>query len=122
VLTCIGNDYRFQDVFARQVEALGRPGDVLVAFTTSGNSPNVTQALTAARTAHVDSIAFLGGCDGGAARKLADYSLIVSSPDTARIQEAHRFLMHCLMDAIEAGLFEAHEDSTALPPRIAERN
>jgi D-sedoheptulose 7-phosphate isomerase len=104
VVTCIANDYRFEDVFARQVQALGRPGDVLVAFTTSGNSPNVVQALLMARTANMASVAFLGGCDGGPAGGLADYSLIVSHPDTARIQECHQFLMHCLMDSIEAGM------------------
>jgi D-sedoheptulose 7-phosphate isomerase len=105
VLTCIGNDYRFQDLFARQIRALGRPGDVLVVFTTSGNSPNVLQALDTARSINMASVAFLGRGDGGSAAKLADHPLIVSSPDTARIQEGHQFLMHCLMDVIEAALF-----------------
>jgi D-sedoheptulose 7-phosphate isomerase len=104
VLTCIANDYRFQDVFARQIQALGRPGDVLVAFSTSGNSPNVVQALLLARAVNMASVAFLGGADGGPAGKLADHSLIVPHPDTARIQECHQFLMHCLMDSIDAGI------------------
>jgi D-sedoheptulose 7-phosphate isomerase len=104
VLTCVANDYQFQDVFARQVRALGRSGDILVVFTTSGNSPNVIQAMLAARAASMASIAFLGGGDGGTAGGLADYGLIVPHPDTARIQEGHQFLMHCLMDAIEAGI------------------
>jgi D-sedoheptulose 7-phosphate isomerase len=101
LLTCIGNDYRFEDIFARQVEAFGLPGDVLIAFTTSGQSANVLRALEAARKRQVTSIAFLGG-SGGAAASLANYALIVPHTDTARIQEGHQFLMHSLMDVIEA--------------------
>jgi len=103
LLTCLGNDYSFEDVFARQVRALGRPGDILVAFTTSGNSPNVLAALEEARDMGLKSVAFLGG-DGGKARALAACPLVVAHPDTARVQEAHQFLMHCLMDEIEAGI------------------
>jgi len=103
LLTCIGNDYRFEDVFARQVHALGRPGDILVVFTTSGNSPSALNALVAAREIGVRSIAFLGR-DGGKALSLADHALLVPHPDTARVQEGHQFLMHCLMDGIENGL------------------
>lgn len=101
VLTCIGNDYRYDEVFSRQVEALGRPGDVLVAFSTSGNSPNVLTALKAARSSQLKSIAFLGS-EGGAASALADCSLIVPHQDTARIQEGHLFLMHVLMEYVES--------------------
>ncbi len=101
VLTCIGNDYRFEYIFARQVEALGQPGDVSVAFTTSGNSGNILRALEAARTLSLASIAFLGR-DGGAAALLADCTLIVPHMDAARVQEEHRFPMHSLMDSIEA--------------------
>ncbi len=103
VLTCIGNDYRFEEIFSRQVQALGRPGDVLVAFTTSGRSPDVLAALRAAREAGVSSISFLGR-DGGPALALSDCSLVVKHNDTARIQEGHQFLMHCLMDLIEVGI------------------
>jgi D-sedoheptulose 7-phosphate isomerase len=103
VLTCVGNDYRYEDVFARQVRGLGRAGDVLIAFTTSGDSPNVLHALAAATECGLKTVAFLGR-DGGRARELADCMLVVRHPDTARAQEAHQFLMHCLMDAIEAGL------------------
>jgi len=106
VLTCVGNDFRFEDVFARQVQALGNPGDVLVAFTTSGYSGNVLAALELARKLQLTSIAFLGR-DGGAAACLADCKLIVPHTDTARIQEGHQFLMHSLMDIIEAET--AHE-------------
>lgn len=103
VLTCIGNDYRFEDVFARQLEAIGQPGDLLVAFTTSGQSPNILRALEAAKRQGIASVAFLGR-DGGAAVKLADHALVVPHQDTARIQEAHQFLLHCLMDEIEKEL------------------
>ncbi len=103
VLTCIGNDYGFEEVFSRQVRALGRPGDVLIALTTSGRSPNILEALRAAKEIGMKSIAFLGG-DGGAALPLSDSALVVSHRDTARIQEGHQFLLHCLMDVIEAGL------------------
>ena len=103
LLTCLGNDYSFEDVFARLVRALGRPGDILVAFTTSGNSPNVLAALEAAREMGLRSVAFLGR-DGGKARDLAACPVVVAHPDSARVQEAHQFLMHCLMDEIEAGL------------------
>ncbi len=103
LVTCVGNDYCFEDVFARQVEGLAQPGDVLVVFTTSGNSPNILRALEAARKAGLKSIAFLGG-EGGKARGLADCVLLVAHPDTARAQEGHQFLMHVLMDEIEAGM------------------
>jgi D-sedoheptulose 7-phosphate isomerase len=103
LLTCIGNDYRFEDVFARQLRGLARPGDVLIAFTTSGNSPNVLLALETAREMKIPSIAFLGN-EGGKAAALADFVLIVPHRATARIQEGHQFLMHCLMDEIEAWL------------------
>lgn len=100
LLTCIGNDFRFEDGFARQIEALCGPDDVVVVFTTSGNSPNILAALEATRRRGARSIAFLGG-QGGAARALADCSLLVPDSDTPRIQEAHQFLLHALMDAVE---------------------
>lgn len=103
VLTCIGNDYCFDEIFSRQVRALGRPGDVLIAFTTSGNSPNVLHALRAARESDIRSVAFLGD-EGGQAKALSDCPIVIGHRDTARVQEAHQFLMHCLMDHIEAGL------------------
>ena len=100
VLTCIANDYGFDEIFARQVRALGQPGDVLVVFSTSGNSPNIVAALQAARQLDVKTIAFLGR-DGGKAAALTDCPVTVRHTDTARIQEAHQFLMHALMDEIE---------------------
>lgn len=103
VLTCIGNDYHFEDVFARQLEAIGRPGDLLIVFSTSGKSPNILRALETAKRQGLPSLAFLGR-DGGMAAALATQALIVRHSDTARIQEAHQFLMHCLMDHIEKDL------------------
>jgi D-sedoheptulose 7-phosphate isomerase len=101
LLTCIGNDYRFEDVFSRQFQGLALPGDLLIVFTTSGHSPNVLLVLEAARTKGIRSFAFLGR-DGGKALSVASISLLVPHADTARIQEGHQFLMHALMDYIEA--------------------
>lgn len=103
-LTATANDYSFDEVFARQVTGLGQQGDVLVAFTTSGNSPNVLRALTAAREKGVRSIAFLGR-DGGKAAALAEVPLTVPVPATMHIQEAHQVLLHILCVQIEAALF-----------------
>ena len=100
LLTCIGNDFSFEDLFARQVQALAVPGDVLAVFTTSGSSPNVLNVLSTARRMGIESIVFVGR-EGGAAIGLADYCLLVPHGDTARIQEAHQFLLHSLMDNIE---------------------
>jgi D-sedoheptulose 7-phosphate isomerase len=103
VLTCIANDFEFEQVFARQVAALGSPGDVLVVFSTSGNSPDVLAALEAAKSLGMRSIALLGS-DGGRARELAGCAVVVRHPKTARAQEGHQFLVHCLMDRIEAAI------------------
>lgn len=103
LVTAIGNDYGYDQVFERQVRGLSQAGDVLIAFTTSGNSPNVLHALEAARELGIRSIAFLGR-GGGPAKDLADCALVVPNNVTARIQEAHQFLLHSLMDRIEAGL------------------
>lgn len=104
--TCIGNDYRYEEIFSRQVRGLGRKGDVLVAFTTSGRSPNVIEALKAASQMGIDSVAFLGK-DGGPALALATEALVVRHTDTARIQEGHQFLMHSLMDMVEVAVAES---------------
>ena len=100
-LTCIGNDYGFEQIFSRGVEALGRRGDVLVAFSTSGNSANILAALRAARERGVVSI-LLSGKDGGAAKALSDHALIVPSANTARIQEVHTLVLHQWLEAIDA--------------------
>jgi D-sedoheptulose 7-phosphate isomerase len=105
LLTCIGNDFAFEEIFARQVEGLGNRGDVLLVFTTSGNSRNVVRALEAARRRGLKTIALLGR-GGGAARGQADLELIVASDETARIQEAHQFLLHAIMDIIETDAYQ----------------
>lgn len=102
-LTCIANDFSYEEVFARQVEALGRAGDIVIVFTTSGQSPSVLACLRKAREMGLRTIAFLGK-DGGAAAGLAECPLVVRHAETARIQEGHQFLMHALMDAVEARL------------------
>lgn len=100
LLTCIGNDFGWEDTFARALSGLGRRGDVLVAFSTSGRSINVVRALAAAREQGIGSLAFLGK-DGGDCKGLASWEVIIDSPDTARIQEAHMFLLHWLCERIE---------------------
>ena len=100
VLTCIGNDLGFDHVFGRQVEGLGRPGDLLVLFSTSGNGRNLLLALKAAKNADMKTIALLGR-DGGALAGQADRELIVRSERTERIQEAHQVVLHLVLDAVE---------------------
>jgi D-sedoheptulose 7-phosphate isomerase len=102
-LTCIANDFGYDQVFARQVEALARVGDLLICFSTSGDSPNILAALRAARARGAGSIALLGK-DGGAARDLADLALVVASSDTARIQEAHLQILHFICEVVETAL------------------
>ena len=99
-LTAIGNDLGFERLFARQIEALGRPGDVALGITTSGRSANVTQALALAREAGITAAAFAGR-DGGDLVGLADPLLIVPSDDTQRIQEMHITIGHALCAALE---------------------
>lgn len=102
-LTAIGNDYSFEDVFARQLEAFGHAGDVLAAFTTSGNSENMRRAVVAAKGLKLKTIAFLGR-DGGKCAGLADIELLVANEVTARIQEGHKFLLHTICEIIEEKL------------------
>ena len=103
LLTAIGNDYEFNQVFARQVAAFGKPGDVLVTITTSGKSRNILTALEEARRHGVKTIAFLGK-DGGFTKGVADIELITPGVETARIQEAQQFLLHVLCEIVEERL------------------
>ncbi len=105
LLTCIGNDYGFDEIFARQIHSLGMPGDVLIAFTSSGNSENIVRALTAARERGVVTGLFTGKT-GGKCRGLADYELCVQSvnPSAMRIQECHQVLLHTLCEYVETKL------------------
>ncbi len=99
VVTCIANDYEFDDLFARQVEALARRGDVAIGFTTSGRSENVIRGLRAARAAGATTVVFTGG-DGPAAGE-AEVALAVPSSTTARVQEMHLLLMHLLIEQVD---------------------
>jgi D-sedoheptulose 7-phosphate isomerase len=96
----MGNDYGFDTIFSRQVEALGRRGDVLVAISTSGNSANVLDAVEKAAEIGIETVG-LTGKDGVKLVKLAEVALVVTDVETERIQEVHIFLLHCLCAAIE---------------------
>lgn len=100
VTSCIANDYAYDDVFARQVTALARPGDVVAAFTTSGRSPNVVRALIAARSTGSATVLF-GGGTGGPALAHADYALLVPSEQTPRIQEMHTLMLHVISEMVD---------------------
>ena len=103
-LTSIANDYRYEDVFAKQIQALGRPGDVLLAISTSGNSPNVIEAIHAAHAREITVVALTGRKGGKIAALLSpdDIHLCVPAERTARIQEVHLLTIHCLCDGIDA--------------------
>ena len=103
VLTCIANDYSYEDIFSRQLSALGRAGDVLVAITTSGESENIKQALIQAKKMKIKTIALLGK-KGGVCKDHADLPLIIPSDTTARIQEIHILIEHLLCELVEKKL------------------
>src|SRR6266704_790526 len=103
LLTAAGNDYGFDEVFARQVAAFGLQGDVLICLTTSGKSRNVERALEEAKAHKLKTIAFLGR-DGGPTIGIADVDLLVAGDSTARIQEAHQLLLHVLCETVESRL------------------
>ncbi|MGO8677851.1 MAG: SIS domain-containing protein [Limisphaerales bacterium] len=102
-MTAVCNDYNAEEVFARQVWALGQPRDLLIAFTTSGKSRNVLRALQEARTRGMESVCFLGR-DGGFTRGVATLDLLVPGNSTARIQEAHKLLFHVLCETVDGQL------------------
>ena len=106
-LTSIANDYSYDEIFSKQVKALGQAGDVLLAISTSGNSANVNEAVKAAHHREMRVVA-LSGRQGGSLRKLladGDVEICVPSPVTARIQEVHLLVIHCLCDLIDSHLF-----------------
>jgi D-sedoheptulose 7-phosphate isomerase len=103
LLTAAGNDYGFDEIFARQVAAFGLSGDVLICLTTSGKSRNVERALQEAKARELKTIAFLGR-DGGSTIGMADVDILVRSDTTARIQEAHQLLLHVLCEVVEGHL------------------
>ena len=106
LLTAAGNDYGFDEIFARQVAAFGLEGDVLIVLTTSGKSKNVQRALEEAKSRKLQTIAFLGR-DGGSTIGLADVDFLVQTDSTARIQEAHQLLLHVLCEIVEERLAHA---------------
>jgi len=103
LLSCIGNDFGFEHVFARQIEGLAQPGDVVVALTSSGNSANILRALETARARGLSSIALLGR-GGGRARGLATIDVIVPGDSGRAAQEAHLFLVHHFCDLVDAAV------------------
>jgi D-sedoheptulose 7-phosphate isomerase len=102
--TCVSNDYGFKYVFSRQIEGLGRPGDVLVGLSTSGNSENVILAMEAAKAKGIKTVALLGK-DGGKIKNLADLSIIVPAQTSDRIQEVHIKLIHIVIETVEREIF-----------------
>nr|WP_304970217.1 SIS domain-containing protein [uncultured Schaedlerella sp.] len=107
VVTAIGNDNTFHDIYVRQLEAFANPKNVLLAITTSGNSGNVVEALKKAKDSKMKTIALLGR-DGGEAKVLADVPIIVPSEETPRIQESHILIIHILCDLAERNLCEGY--------------
>jgi phosphoheptose isomerase len=103
LITATGNDYGFDEIFARQIAAFGTPGDVLIAISTSGKSANIRRALEEGKSRKLKAIALLGR-DGGSCKHVADLDLIIGRDSTARIQEAHKFLLHVLCEICEGRL------------------
>ena len=104
-ITCVGNDLGFDQVFARGVEAYGISGDIFIGLTTSGNSPNIVNAFTSAKSNGLTTVAFLGK-DGGKLKGVADHELIISGMSTSdRIQEAHMAAIHIIIELVEKQLF-----------------
>jgi len=105
VLTAIANDYGYEHVFSRQLEAVGRPGDVFIAISTSGRSPNVLKAIETARANGITVIAFVG-CNGTAMADMADVAVVAACPETPYIQQVHIIAGHAICAAVEATLFK----------------
>ncbi len=101
VITCAGNDFGFESIFSRQIEALGNDGDVFVALSTSGNSANLVRAVEAAKSRRMVTVSFLGK-DGGKLKGKCEIELLVPSSTTARVQEGHKILYHTLCEWIES--------------------
>lgn len=102
-LTCIGNDWSYDAIFSRQVEGLGKAGDILVVFSSSGNSNNLIKAIEAAQKKGMIAISLLGKT-GGKAKEISDYEITVPSNNTARVQEMHTWILHVILEYIE-GLY-----------------
>lgn len=107
IITACGNDFSFDDIFSRQVEALGKTGDILIAISTSGNSPNVLKAIASAKAKGVKVIGFTGG-KGGKLKEQSDIAIIVPSGDVQRIQESHITIGHIILGLVEQGLYGSY--------------
>lgn len=105
VITSIGNDYDFSEIFSKQIRAIGQPGDIAWGISTSGNSPNVLKGLEMAKKMGLVTIGFTGK-DGGDIAKMVDFSIHVSSPSTARVQEAHITAGHAICELVDIKLFQ----------------
>jgi D-sedoheptulose 7-phosphate isomerase len=112
ILTCISNDSAFENIFSRQVEALGRPGDILVGISTSGGSPNIHKALEVARALGLTAIAFTGEKGREKLVSKCDLCLVVPSADTPRIQESHIFVWHVICGVVERKLFPRPDEES----------
>ncbi|MCE3009681.1 MAG: D-sedoheptulose 7-phosphate isomerase [Proteobacteria bacterium] len=106
-VTCTSNDYGFEHIFSRQIEGLGRQGDVLVGLSTSGNSKNVIRAFESAKSKGIKTVALLGR-DGGQLKGLADLAIIVPAQTSDRIQEIHIKIIHTVIETVERSLFPEH--------------
>jgi D-sedoheptulose 7-phosphate isomerase len=103
ILTSVGNDYGYESIFSRQIEALSKPGDVVMGISTSGNSKNVVKALKIASTLNCQTVGLLGK-DGGEIKEITDINIIVPSDSTARIQEMHILIGHMLCEAVDCSI------------------
>ncbi|MDY0152881.1 MAG: SIS domain-containing protein [Candidatus Cloacimonas sp.] len=116
-LSCVANDYGYDSVFSRAVEAYAQPGDILVGISTSGNSANVIKALEAGQARDCFTCALLGK-DGGLLKDKCDFQIFVPSNDTARIQEIHGIIIHILIQLIEAELFLTDDEAAESDPNV----
>lgn len=115
VITSVGNDLGFEAIFARQIEALCRAGDVVVAISTSGNSPNILAAVAAARARSAFTVGLCGN-DGGDLARAADLAIVVPSDSPARVQEAHILIGHIWCDQVDEHVRSDDEGRTGIPP------
>jgi D-sedoheptulose 7-phosphate isomerase len=103
-ITCSGNDFGFEEIFSRGVEAYGQPGDWLVALSTSGNSKNIIRAIDTAKNHQMKTFALLGK-NGGKLKGICDYEMVVQAETSDRIQEVHMTILHIIIEGVERGLF-----------------
>jgi D-sedoheptulose 7-phosphate isomerase len=115
ILTCISNDSEFENIFSRQIDAIGNNGDILISISTSGHSKNILKALKSSRSKKLISIGFTGEKGRKTMSKLCDYCLVVPSSDTARIQEIHEFILHVICGMVESQLFKERDNFLGEP-------